>query len=319
MKNLKITSGFEFQGFTITDYLGFCSGECALGTGFLSSLNAGLADIFGDVSSKYSEKLENAKDYALEALSDNALKLDANAIIGVHVCYTTFSSDIMGVIATGTAVKISKDGCLNSLDSKKELPVLNYYPDLNFRISKLEISASDSPGVCFLKAFVVGKNISALKTTISFSTIFDDTYNLPNISFTDFAKPDKASNKWESKVTTLELQSSIVPLLKSVTVTIEKYIADDVIHSVDSESCSFSGSDTSMSDSDGTPNNEMKYLSAINFLESAKEISDYTNGLGEIYFINDELLKIIERCVNTEKIYGNAKDYCITRIQEYLK
>ena len=319
MKNLKITSGFEFQGYTITDYLGFCSGECALGTGFLSSFNAGLADIFGDVSSKYAEKLEEAKDYALEALSNNALKLGADAIIGVDVDYTTFSSDIMGVIATGTAVKILKDGGSNSLDNKKEIPVSNYYPDLNFRISKLEISASDSPNFCLLKAVIIGENISALKTTISFSTIFDDTYNLPNISFTDFAKLDKLSNKWESEVTTFEFQSSIIPLLKSVTITVEKYIKDDTVHSVDSEGCPFTEGATAKSDSYGTPNNEMDYLSAISTLESAKEISDYTNRLGELYFLNEELLKVIERCVNTEKMYGNAKDYCITRIQEYLE
>lgn len=318
MKNLKITSGFEFQGFTITDYLGFCSGECALGTGFLSSLNAGLADIFGEVSSKYSEKLESAKDYALKILSDNAQKLGANAIIGVDVDYTIFSSNILGVIATGTAVKIIRNGVLNLLDSKKELPVLNYYPDLNLRISKIEISASDSPGVCFLKAVVIGENVSALKTTISLSTIFDDTYNLPDISFTDFKNLDKLSNKLESKITTLEFQSSVIPLLKSVTITIKKYIKDDVIHSVSSESCAFSDVDTTNSDSYDISNNEADYLSAINLLESAKEISDYTSRLGERDFINDELLKIIKRCVNFEKTYGNAKDYCITSIQEYL-
>ena len=38
-----ITSGYNFEGYRITDYLGFCSGEAALGTGFLSSLGAGFS------------------------------------------------------------------------------------------------------------------------------------------------------------------------------------------------------------------------------------------------------------------------------------
>ena len=42
-----LTSGYNFEGYRIKKYLGFCSGECALGTGFLSSLGAGIADILG--------------------------------------------------------------------------------------------------------------------------------------------------------------------------------------------------------------------------------------------------------------------------------
>lgn len=50
MEDLIITSGFNFEGYRITKYIGFYSGECALGTGFLSSLEAGIADIFGSNS-----------------------------------------------------------------------------------------------------------------------------------------------------------------------------------------------------------------------------------------------------------------------------
>ena len=33
---MKLTSGFNFENYEITEYLGFCSGECVLGTGFFS-------------------------------------------------------------------------------------------------------------------------------------------------------------------------------------------------------------------------------------------------------------------------------------------
>lgn len=42
-----ITSGCGFDGYRITKYLDFCSGECALGTGFLNSFGANLADFLG--------------------------------------------------------------------------------------------------------------------------------------------------------------------------------------------------------------------------------------------------------------------------------
>ncbi len=43
-----ITSGFNIEGYLIDNYLGFISGESALGTGFLSSFGAGIADVLGD-------------------------------------------------------------------------------------------------------------------------------------------------------------------------------------------------------------------------------------------------------------------------------
>lgn len=99
-----VTSGFNFEGYKITKYIGFYSEECALGTGFLSSLDAGLADFFGSNSSIYEvyiyeEKLSNAKAAAISELKKLSADHGANAIIGIDVDYTTFSADIMGVIA----------------------------------------------------------------------------------------------------------------------------------------------------------------------------------------------------------------------------
>lgn len=58
MAELMITSGFNFEGYKITEYIGFYSGECALGTGFLSSLDAGIADFLGSNSNLYEENCQ---------------------------------------------------------------------------------------------------------------------------------------------------------------------------------------------------------------------------------------------------------------------
>ena len=94
---MKLTSGFNFENYEITDYLGFCSGEYALNTKFLSDFN---------LLSSYSEKLEAAQKNALDLLISNAKQMGANAIIGLDIDYTTDDHDIMGVIANGTAVTI---------------------------------------------------------------------------------------------------------------------------------------------------------------------------------------------------------------------
>lgn len=104
--NILTTTGFNFEGYRITAYLGIITGESVLGTGFLSSFNAGWSDIFGTHSQKYQEKLKKAKDDALILLRKEADDVGANAVIGVDLDYNTFSADIIGVIASGTAVRI---------------------------------------------------------------------------------------------------------------------------------------------------------------------------------------------------------------------
>ncbi|MCI8339554.1 MAG: YbjQ family protein [Lachnospiraceae bacterium] len=49
MRKLLLTSGFNFERYRITEYYGFVSGECAIGTGFLSELSLSVSDIFGTI------------------------------------------------------------------------------------------------------------------------------------------------------------------------------------------------------------------------------------------------------------------------------
>lgn len=57
-------------------------------------------------------------------ICNNARQLGANAIIGIDVDYTTFSSDIIGVIANGTAVRTERK---TQISSSVQVDVDNYY------------------------------------------------------------------------------------------------------------------------------------------------------------------------------------------------
>lgn len=106
--NIKLTTGYSFEGYRITDYLGVLSGECVMGTGFLSETFAGFADVFGSVSVSFSEKCNEAKNYALTELKKICVVHGANAIIGIDFDYLTFNNNMIGVIANGTAVRIER-------------------------------------------------------------------------------------------------------------------------------------------------------------------------------------------------------------------
>lgn len=107
-RNFKTTTGYDFQGYVIENYLGIVSGEVVLGTGFISEFTANLSDLFGTYSNTFSEKMRSVKEEALNVLTKNAMMKGANAIIGVDFDYLTFSNNILGVSANGTAVVIKK-------------------------------------------------------------------------------------------------------------------------------------------------------------------------------------------------------------------
>lgn len=108
IRNFLATNSFNFEGYSIDKYLGIVCGDSVLGTGFLSELSVSAADWLGSESNRFSEKIEEAREKALYRMLVKADKLGANAIIGVSFSYSNFSGNVIGVVATGTAVVVSK-------------------------------------------------------------------------------------------------------------------------------------------------------------------------------------------------------------------
>lgn len=103
-----MTTCHGFEGYRITDYRGIVSGESVLGTGFLSSWDASVSDMLGAESASFIDKLKEAREYAKRRAVESCLKAGGNALIGVDVEYTMFSSNMIGVILTGTCVTVEK-------------------------------------------------------------------------------------------------------------------------------------------------------------------------------------------------------------------
>lgn len=108
VKEFKLTTGYNFEGYKISEYKGIVSGEVVLGTGFLSEFSVSVSDTFGVQSNVFAEKMMLAKQAAQKNLIKNAMLTGANALIGVDFDYITFSNNILGVSANGTAVVIEK-------------------------------------------------------------------------------------------------------------------------------------------------------------------------------------------------------------------
>lgn len=103
-----LTSGYNFEGYKIVKYNNVISGQVVMGTGFISEIKAGISDAFGIESKALSNKLEKAKEAALNKLITKSINLSGNAIIGIDYDYITFTNNMMGVSVNGTSVIIEK-------------------------------------------------------------------------------------------------------------------------------------------------------------------------------------------------------------------
>ena len=116
MAEMLITSGFNFDGYTIKKYSGYISGDDAVKiprTGFFSATNT---DVL------LTDALVKIRRQAIKELKEAAYDLGCNAVIGVDFDYITmdpqtaginggtiYESYVICVTANGNAVVIEKD------------------------------------------------------------------------------------------------------------------------------------------------------------------------------------------------------------------
>ncbi|MBL6957513.1 MAG: heavy metal-binding domain-containing protein [Rhodospirillales bacterium] len=104
-----ITTTDGIEGRSVTAYLGVVSGEAVMGTNIFRDFFAGIRDIVGGRSGSYEKELRNAKALAMEAMTEQAQELGADAIIAVDLDYEAIGGgekSMLMVSANGTAVKL---------------------------------------------------------------------------------------------------------------------------------------------------------------------------------------------------------------------
>ena len=96
------------EGKPVNDYLGIVTGETIIGANIFKDFFASIRDVVGGRSGSYERVLREAKDTALKEMQEEAIKLNANAVIGVDLDYETVGKNggMLMVTASGTAVKL---------------------------------------------------------------------------------------------------------------------------------------------------------------------------------------------------------------------
>ena len=102
-----LTTTNTIEGKEITQYFGIVTGETIIGANVFRDFFASIRDIVGGRAGSYEKVLRKAKETALQEMSQQAVQLGANAVIGIDLDYETVgdTGSMLMVTAAGTAVR----------------------------------------------------------------------------------------------------------------------------------------------------------------------------------------------------------------------
>jgi uncharacterized protein YbjQ (UPF0145 family) len=105
-ENMLVTTTNTVEGKKVVKYLGLVSGEAILGANIFKDFFAGIRDIVGGRSASYERELRQAKELAINEMTQQAANLGGNAVLSVDLDYETLGQggSMLMVSASGTAV-----------------------------------------------------------------------------------------------------------------------------------------------------------------------------------------------------------------------
>ncbi len=237
MGDIIMTSGSGIEGYEIKDYLGLISGQTALNAKFFSEFTNNV-EMDEKESKELTKKLSAVHEKVFKLLEEEAIKREANAVIGITIRYNELTSGItnnntIGIIAVGTAVKVKEKPNRKYEGVSQELYVTNYYTKLPIRPVELRIKA-DKSGTRISPVFMNYNNedIKAIRADIELSTYYDEKIFLSGVDFT-FEKSNlrQLNGDW----TDCDIKERDVKLIRDAKVIIRKYVTSKEVRAVEDE------------------------------------------------------------------------------------
>lgn len=106
MTNVIITTANEVPGKKVVKVLGVVKGNTVRARNIGRDIGAGLKNLIGGEIKTYSEMTSNARDEAFNRMVNEAIKLKADAVIGMKFMTSMVMAGASEMLAYGTAVKL---------------------------------------------------------------------------------------------------------------------------------------------------------------------------------------------------------------------
>lgn len=229
---MKMTTGSNFEGYEIVDYLGIVNGQIALNSNFFKELSTNIVEMNTQESTAITNKLESASENAVENLMIAAEKKGANAIIGVGLNYTKFYNNAVGTVAFGTAVVIRKKE-VKYQEIKTNLYVSNYYNEMIPRPVEVQL-VGDGNDVKISTVFYNYNNndIRAVRCDVELINFYDEKVMIQGIDFI-FYKSNLI--RLESVPMECKLSTKAIPFINDVKVYVKKFVTSKGIFAPENE------------------------------------------------------------------------------------
>lgn len=327
-ESMLITSGYNFEGWRITKYLGAFSGESLI---FPKDTRL----------DKYADLLGNARKAAIDTLSTRAMDAGANAIIGLAVQYGEFGGQLSAIV-NGTAVQIQRIREEES-EADLELPVYPADTSAPLRPTRLHICGQRAA----LEMMVYkGEAPRSVLAEIKIKTAYGQEIDLGSAAFGDFSQSNKADGRLLASDFSL-LAGSVPRPAVSAVVKIAgvydtsgadalqalrvKYGPDAICpyfkdesgwqcvcgtrNALENETCALCARPRDMEKASLTPLN----ISEAEKLSSAEEICRYISGLGLAKTAAiQKMMEDLQEAVQLEKAYGSNKSSALRVLQDAL-
>lgn len=221
MSKVMMTATNGFDGYEISEYLGFVSVQTVLGTNFFKGIVQNITDMSDQESDKLTSKLEALNESNIEKLEKIAEKRGADAVIGLALNYTPFSGNSVGTIASGMAVKLRKTVSKDKTVIK-ELYVSNYYNRLVPRPVRVTLKGLNKDVELQVTFYNYNQDdILAIRADVELTNLFEEKMLIKNMDFT-FEKGN--ITQIESEAVECKLPAKDIPLIKDAKVIISKYV-----------------------------------------------------------------------------------------------
>ena len=106
---MTLTTLEYLPGHKVVEHYGIVSGSTVRAKHIGKDFFAGLKNIVGGELHGYTELMEETREQSLQRLKAQAIKLGANAVLGIRFATSDVAQGAAEVFAYGTAVRVSKD------------------------------------------------------------------------------------------------------------------------------------------------------------------------------------------------------------------